>query len=388
MARSSGNPGSKEVARGLEGVIESDSSITLLDGASNKLYYRGYDVTELARHSTFEDVAELLWTGELPTLSQRNTLLHRLVPMRKCPPGLRTFLPQIPKDMAPLDALRTAMSALSPHDAPSPGADGAAQREMAERLTSLAPTLITDLVRLGKGMPPLDPDPSLSHSEDFLRRLTGSIRSREENRVFESVLVLHADHEMNTSTFAARVAASTSADMVSGVTSAIATLKGPLHGGAGEQVMEMVESIGKPEDADRFIRAKLERRERIMGFGHRVYRGEDPRATVLRELSRERAERTGDSRIHDILTEVERSVRKHRGLFPNVDLYSGSIYHSLGIPRELHGSIFAAARMPGWTAHIMEEYADLRLICPQARYVGRPPRRLPEDRTEVVAKSR
>ncbi|HEV2428238.1 MAG TPA: citrate/2-methylcitrate synthase [Thermoplasmata archaeon] len=357
------------VQRGLEDVIALESRICFIDGHQGRLIYQGYDIRDLAKHSTFEEVAYLLWYGRLPTARQLDELRSRLAALRTLPDPILRILAEMPNGSNPMDALRTAVSALALFE-PAETQPGASSIGGAQRLTAVIPTILGHLARARRGAPPPSPAPELSHAAWLLHAIRGTEASELEVKSLDVALILHADHELNASTFAARVTASTLSDLYSAVTSAIGTLKGPLHGGANERVMELLDEIGTPERAAEVVKAKLSRHERIMGFGHRVYKVEDPRATILREWSRKVGQAKGNLRYFDLLRQVETVVHDEKGLYPNVDLYSGSIYTLLGIPKDLFTPVFAASRVAGWTAHVLEEYQDLRLIRPTSRYVG------------------
>jgi citrate synthase len=357
------------VQRGLEDVVALESKICFIDGKEGRLIYEGYDIRDLARSSAFEEVAYLLWYGRLPTTSQLADLKERLRPLRVVPPGLQQVLERLPPETTPMDALRTAVSALASFE-PGETKPGATSIGGALRLTAVLPTIISEFHCRRQGKAPLDPRPELGHAANVLYLLTGREGTSTEVQAMEVALILHADHELNASTFAARVTASTLSDLYSAITSAIGTLKGPLHGGANERVMELLREIGSVDRAETVVQDKLARHERIMGFGHRVYKVEDPRATILREWSKRLGTEKGNLLWFDLLRRVEQVVHREKGLYPNVDLYSGSVYTLLGIPDDLFTPLFAVSRVSGWTAHVLEEYADLRLIRPKAQYVG------------------
>ncbi len=358
-----------EVQRGLEDVVALESQICFIDGHGGRLIYRGYDIRELAEQSTFEEVAYLLWYGRLPTRAQLDELRTRLARLREIPAELTGILDRIPKECAPMDVLRTAVSALA-HFEPAETRPGASSIGGAQRLTAVLPSILGYFHRRRKGLPPLAPRPELGHAQYLLYALRDREGSELEGRALDIALILHADHELNASTFAARVTASTLSDLYSAVTSAVGTLKGPLHGGANERVMELLNECGTVDRVDAIVRGKLARHERIMGFGHRVYKVEDPRATILRDWSYRAGEAHHDLHYFELLRELERVVHREKGLYPNVDLYSGSVYTLLGIPSDLFTPVFAASRVVGWTAHVLEEYQDLRLIRPTAQYIG------------------
>jgi citrate synthase len=357
------------VQRGLEDVVALESRICFIDGQHGRLIYQGYDIRDLAAQSNFEEVAYLLWYGRLPTATQLADLRQRFGALRTLPPPLTERIQSMPLESTPMDVLRTTVSALALFE-PEEAKPGASSIGGAQRLTAALPTIIGTFHRRRVGLPPIRPRPELSQAAYLVYALLDRDPSELEANAIDVALILHADHELNASTFAARVTASTLSDLYSAVTSAVGTLKGPLHGGANERVMELLNTIGTPELAEAVIKEKLSRHERIMGFGHRVYKVEDPRATILREWSRKIGESKGNLRYYDLLRKVEEVVHREKGLYPNVDLYSGSIYSLLGIPHDLFTPIFAASRVSGWTAHVLEEYQDLRLIRPTAQYIG------------------
>jgi citrate synthase len=357
------------VQRGLQDVVALESQICFIDGKKGRLIYRGHDIRELAERSTFEEVAYLLWYGRLPTSKHLDELRRRLGSLRELPEPLVHILGEMPANASPMDVLRTAVSALALYE-PAETQPGSSSIGGALRLTAILPTVLGYYHRRRVGLPPPEPNPALSHAAWILHAIRGTEPSELEVRALDVALILHADHELNASTFAARVTASTLSDLYSAITSAIGTLKGPLHGGAAERVMELLEEVGEPDRAEEVIRAKLARHERIMGFGHRVYKVEDPRATILREWSRKVGQAKGNLRYYDLLRRVEEAVHAEKGLYPNVDLYSGSVYTLLGLPKDLFTPLFATSRVVGWTAHVLEEYQDLRLIRPTAQYVG------------------
>ncbi len=360
---------SEDVQRGLEDVVALESRICFIDGKGGRLLYQGYDIRELAARSTFEEVAYLLWYGRLPTPAQLEQLTQRLAALREIPPGLREILDRIPKDSSPMDVLRTAVSALAIFE-PEETKPGASSIGGALRLTAILPSVLGYYHRRRRGLPPLPSRPDLSHAAYFLAALDDRAPSPLDVKALDVALILHADHELNASTFAARVTASTLSDLYSAVTSAIGTLKGPLHGGANARVMDLLDDIRAPERAEEVVKDRLAKHERIMGFGHRVYKVEDPRATILREWSRQVGEAHHDLRYYETLRALEGVVHREKGLYPNVDLYSGSVYTLIGIPEDLFTPTFAVSRVVGWTAHVLEEYQDLRLIRPMAHYIG------------------
>jgi citrate synthase len=361
-------------SRGLADVVAASTAISDIDGAAGLLFYRGYDIHDLGGSVTFEEAVHLLQRGTLPTRAQLDEITRELAAAREPGPTARDLVDVVAQRAEPMEALRTLVSALG-HDDPDKDDNGPeANARKALRLVAQLPTLVAayHAARSGRRVP--EPDPSLGLAANFLMQLTGSRPDEVAAAAFDECLVLHADHTMNASTFAARVCAATLSDMHSAVTAAIATLKGPLHGGANEQVMRTLETIGSVDAVDGAVRDILGSGQKIMGFGHRVYRTEDPRATHLRRLSRELGERSGDSRWWEMSAAMEKSVMDVKGLYPNVDFYAASVYRALGIPTDLFTPVFAVSRMAGWTAHVMEQHADNRLIRPDSEYVGEAPR--------------
>ncbi len=360
------------VKAGLEDVIATSSAICYLDGERGVLAYRGYDIHDLATSSTFEETCYLLWHGRLPSRAELGDLASQLVAARPLPDAIVRLMRSMP-NVDGMDALRTLTSALAHYDADAADMAPPANYRKAVRLTGQLASLVATYGRLSAGGGPIQPDPALSHAGNFLYLLTGQRPSAVAMRAFDVALILHADHELNASTFAGRVAAATLSDIHSAVVAAIGTLKGPLHGGANADVMRLLLEIGADAPADRIesiIRGKLGRKEKIPGFGHRVYRTEDPRATHLRRMSREVGQRAGEPRWSEMSQRIERLVKAEKALNANVDFYSGSTYYMLGIPIALFTPIFAVSRISGWTAHILEQYANNRLIRPRTEYIG------------------
>jgi citrate synthase len=357
---------------GLEDVVVSTSDICFIDGKEGRLVYRGYDVNDLVEHSTFEEVVYLLWQGDLP--SRKDLEAHRkalaATANRRLPPRLLVMLHALPKKTTPMDVLRTGVSALSAFDPDAADNSKEATYRKAVRLTAQMPTLVAAWERIRRGKAPLAPNPKLSLAANFLWMMSGKKPTPLAEKTFDVALILHADHEFNASTFAARVTAATLSDLHASVTSAIGALKGPLHGGANEQVMRMVEQIKSPAVADAWIHKAIADRVRIMGFGHRVYRVEDPRARHLRRLAAELGRQVGDTSAVEILDIVARAVTGDKHIYPNVDLYSGAAYASMGIPTDQFTPIFAISRVAGWAAHVMEQHANNRLIRPRSDYTG------------------
>jgi citrate synthase len=360
---------------GLQDVVAADSAICYIDGARGILSYRGIDIHELAAKSTFEETCFLLWEGRLPRADELANLRDEIGKQRRIPEETLDLLKRVGGSghgSPPMDALRTAVSALSATDPDGASMAPEANRRKAVRLTGQVATIVAAFHRLREGRAPVPPDPGRGHAEDFLRMLNGETARAAAVRALDVALILHADHELNASTFAARVTAATLSDMHSAITSAIGTLKGPLHGGANEAVLKMLREIGSLEKVDDAIRERLARHEKIMGFGHRVYTTEDPRATHLRRMSEEVGKSAGDTSLFDMSSRIEELVRTEKKLNANVDFYSASTYAMLGIPVDLFTPIFAVSRISGWTAHVLEQYAHNRLIRPRAEYTGPP----------------
>ena len=359
---------------GLEDVVAATSAICYLDGNRGVLAYYGYDIHDLARGASFEEVCYLLWHGRLPNRGELGDLQSQLVAERPLAEPVLRLMKQLPPSDG-MDALRTLTSAIAHYDAEANDPSPQANYRKAVRLTAQIASLVATSGRLQAGGGPIQPDPALGHAANFLYMLTGSRPSALATRAFDVALVLHADHELNASTFAGRVAAATLTDIYSAIVAAIGTLKGPLHGGANADVMRLLIEIGQdaaPERIDEAIRGKLARKVKIPGFGHRVYRTEDPRATHLRRMSKELGERAGNMRWFEMSQRIEQVVTGEKKLYPNVDFYSASTYYTLGIPVDLYTPIFAVSRVSGWTAHCLEQYANNRLIRPRTDYIGPP----------------
>ena len=361
-----------EIMKGLKDVYLDTTESSFIDGQEGKLLYRGYNIHDLAEKSTFEEVIYLLLYGALPTASQLRDFDGVLKANRRIPDEVIQVLDLV-KSSHPMDALRTGVSALSAFD--SEVADNSAEATIRKgiRLTAMGPTLVATHHRLRQGLEPVAPNPNLSHSANFLYMLFGEESDEETNKLLDVDFILHAEHGANASAFGARVAASTLSDLHSAVVTGIGVLKGPWHGGAAEEVMKMALDIGQPENAEEYARKLLDAGERIMGFGHRVYRAEDPRARHLRERSRALGEKMGHPEWFQILTYLEDKVMvpyRSRGIFVNVDFFAGSIYYLLGIPDDLFISIFALGRIPGWALQCVEQYEDNMLIRPLLEYSG------------------
>jgi citrate synthase len=357
--------------KGLEGVVATTSGICYIDGEQGVLAYRGYDIHDLADHSTFEEVCYLLWFGRLPKADELKSLQQRLADERKLDASIINLLRLAPKHALPMDVLRTVVSALSFYDAEYDRNDREANVNKAIRLTSQIAMIVANYDRIRKGEPVVELDKSLSHAANFLLMLNGTAPSETAERALDIALILHADHELNASTFAARVTAATLSDMHSAVTSAIGALKGPLHGGANEAVFKILQDIvAKGADPVEYVKGMLAQKKKIPGFGHRVYHTEDPRATHLRQMSRDLGQASGDSKWFDYSQRIEEFVKADKKLNANVDFYSASTYHVLGIEVDLFTPIFAVSRVGGWTAHVIEQLDDNRLIRPRADYIG------------------
>jgi 2-methylcitrate synthase len=362
---------SSSFTEGLEGIVAAQSSICTVDGQAGRLIYYGYDIQDLAANSTFEEVTYLLWFGDLPTRPQLEKFTAELAADRTLPDKAVDLLRSIPSGANSMDLLRTMVSALGLFDPEANDPSREANVRKALRLQGQIATLVAALQRIQQGKDLVPSDPKLSHAADFLYMLTGETPRAETAHIFDVALILHADHELNASTFAARVTAATLSDFYSAITSAVGTLKGPLHGGANEAVMKMLLKIGGPDDVEPYISAELNAKRRIPGFGHRVYRTWDPRALVLQELVCE-FERSlkGDTNWCQLAQRVAETVFAAKRLYPNVDFYSAPLYYTLGIPIELYTPVFAVSRISGWAAHVLEQYAHNRLIRPRAEYTG------------------
>jgi citrate synthase len=363
-------------SKGLEGVVAAQTALSHVYGEEGRLVYAGYEIEDLAENTTFEEVCHLLWFGELPNTKQLEDLRRRIAENAQVDPKIIDICGMADKHDHPMATLRTAISALSFFDDDAEDNSEAANLRKAVRLTGQAVTITAALERVRNGQQPVAPRKDLKLADNFLYMLRGKECDALEAQIVDVALTLHAEHGMNASTFAARVTAGTLSDMHSAITAAIGALKGPLHGGANEQVMEMLQQIGKPANAEKWVRDALGRGEKIMGFGHRVYKTTDPRAPILKRLAEELNQRSGGKsqwlEASEIIQRVVREEmdRKGKKIYPNVDFFSASVYYTLGIPKDLFTNIFACARMAGWTAHIIEQHLDNRLIRPQSEYTG------------------
>jgi len=362
-------------AAGLRGVAAASSSVSDVDGIKGELIYQGYSIHDLAEHSTFEEVAFLLWHKRLPKRAELDELKGALAEQYELPSEIIDLLRTFPRAADPIDVLRTAISALEFYDPSARDLSRANSLKTAIRLTAQFPALVATSDRLRRGLEPVKPNPQHNIATSFLYLLRGELPSAREAQIFDVCLILHADHELNASTFAARVIAGTLATIYAGVTGAISALSGPLHGGANTAVMRTLLEIGTIENVEPFIKRALAEKRKIMGFGHAVYRTEDPRATHLRRFSKEMGERAGDSKWSEMSLRVEEVMKREKGLNANVDFFSASAYYSMGIPLDLYTPIFAVSRISGWTAHILEQFAENKLIRPRAEYTG--PRDVP-----------
>jgi citrate synthase len=361
--------------RGLEGVVANESSICYVFGEEGRLIYRGYDINDLADHSTFEETVHLLLNGDLPTRDQLKGFTADLKAMQKLDRVVQRVIRDAPRNANPTDVLRTAVSASVFVDPDRGNNDREAESRKAMRLIAQLPTMVAMFHRLRNDQKPLSPRRGLSLAANFLYMVSGDVPDKDAEHAFDVALILHADHELNASTFAARVIAATLADVHGAVTGAIAALAGPLHGGANTEVMKMLLEIQTPERAETWIREALAQKRKIMGFGHRVYRTEDPRAAHLRRMAEELGRTAGQPQWSTIQRTIEDVMKREKGLYCNVDFYSASMYYVMGIPLDLYTPIFAISRMSGWCAHVLEQHADNRLIRPRAEYVGHMDRR-------------
>jgi citrate synthase len=358
------------MSKGLEGVVAANSSICYIDGDAGVLAYRGIDIHELAEKSTFEETCYLLWFGHLPKRADLNDLTRKLAAARTMNPAIYDLMRQAPKTATPMEVLRTAVSALSYYDRDAKAVDHESNLRKAIDLTSQIAMIVAGFDRIRKGKSITPPDPSLSHAANFLLMLNGEKPTATAEKALDVALILHADHELNASTFAARVTAATLSDMHSAITSAVGALKGPLHGGANEEVMRLLFEIDKKgEDPVEHVKNMLANKKKISGFGHRVYHTEDPRATHLRQMSHDLG-RSAEPKWYEMSAKIEQYIKTDKGLNANVDFYSASTYTTLGIALDLFTPIFAVSRISGWAAHVIEQHDDNRLIRPRAEYIG------------------
>jgi citrate synthase len=357
--------------KGLQGIVAADSGICWIDGDAGVLAYRGIDIHELAVRSTFEETSYLLWFGKLPNAAELADFTKHLANAREMDPHVEQIMRTLPATTTPMEVLRTAVSALSSFDADEKDSSYEANVRKSYRLTAQIAMIVAQFDRIRKNKPVIQPDKSLSHAANFLWMLNGEKPTETATKTFDLALVLHAEHELNASTFAARVIAATLSDIHSAITGAIGALKGPLHGGANEAVMVMLKEIDKTgQDPTEFIRAKLAAKVKISGFGHRVYTTEDPRATHLRQMSEQLSQNNELGKYFEWSQQIEKFVKAEKKLNANVDFYSASTYTMLGIDVDLFTPIFAISRIAGWAAHVIEQHNDNRLIRPRAEYIG------------------
>ena len=352
---------------GLEGVIAGETAISTVTGG---LRYRGYPVVELAEHSTFDEVAFLLLHGELPTRTQLADFNKRLAAAQKLPVVLSELLTKLPKDAVPMDVLRTGVSILAHYEPELNDSSRAANLRKSERLLAQIPLIIAEAYRATKGQPVVPPKPGLSFAANMLYMLNGKTPSDFDTKAFDVSLILYAEHEFNASTFTARVVCSTEADLHASITAAIGALKGRLHGGANEKVMDMLLATGGADKAEAWIRSAIARKEKVMGFGHRVYKTGDVRARVLKEYARQAAQRAGTTGWETAAEIIEKVLETEKNLFPNLDWPAGRLYHALGLEVPLYTPFFVAARVTGWAAHVMEQLEHNRIMRPRGLYTG------------------
>ena len=358
-------------SEGLRGVVAAQSAIGDVNGIEGKLIYQGYDIHDLAEHSTFEEVVYLLWNGKLPSQAELDEHVARIRRNYEAPAEVIALMKQYPKESDPMDVLRTAVSTLDLYDPKGQGTDRESAVGAAVRITGQIGTIAAAWDRIRNGKDVIAPDKSLSIAENFLYMLRGEKPDADEARMFDIALILHADHELNASTFTTRVVAGTLADMYGAVTAGIAALSGPLHGGANTNVMKMLIEIDDPAKIDAWVDEALASKKKIMGIGHAVYKTEDPRATWLRKFSKQMADKKGESKWYEMSQRIEQLMLEKKGMYPNVDFYSASTYYLMGIPLDLYTPIFAVSRISGWTGHILEQYSNNKLIRPRAEYIGK-----------------
>jgi len=365
----------KVVVRGLERVIAAETTISFVDGENGQLYYQGYNIHHLAERVSHDEIIYLLWYGNLPTREQLKEFRAALTTAMELPEEIIRWIKKTRKESHPMDVLRTSVSLLGMNDPDYGDHSEEANLRKAMRITAAIPAIVAWLYRLRNNSKPARPDPKKSSAHNFFEMFTGRKLDEDAVRAVELIMLLHAEHGMNASTFSARVTASTLADMYAAVTSAIGTLSGQLHGGANERAMEMLEDIEDPDAVSEYIDGLLAAGKRVMGFGHRVYKVEDPRASHLRRWAAELCARKKLTKLHEISLRVERKVMSAKHFHPNVDFYSATVQHALGIPKEYFTAIFASSRVAGWTAHVIEQHKDNRLIRPTSKYIGQYGRR-------------
>jgi citrate synthase len=357
-------------AAGLRGVVAAQSSIGDVDGEKGILIYQGYNIHDLAQYSTFEEVVFLLWYGRLPKLHELEELKNNLRANYDLPVEVVQMMKNFPKEADPMDVLRTAVSAMAFYDKEGKATDRETAIKTAIKLTAKLGPLVAAWERIRNNKEVVPPDKSLSIAENFLYMMRGQRAEQDEERIFDVALILHADHELNASTFTARVVAGTMADMYGAITAAMAALSGPLHGGANTAVMKMLIEIGSIDRVESWLEETLAAKRKVMGIGHAVYKTEDPRATWLRKFSKQMAEKKGETKWFEMSQKIEKLMLEKKGMYPNVDFYSASTYYLMGIPLDLFTPIFAVSRISGWTGHVLEQYANNKLIRPRAEYIG------------------
>ena len=364
------NAAAASASAGLRGVVAAQSAIGDVNGEEGILIYQGYNIHDLAEHSNFEEVVFLLWNGRLPKKDELDELSAKIRENYEIPKELVTLMQSFPKDADPMDVLRTAVSMLDFYDEGAHDTTREGAMTACIKLTAQIPTIVTtwESIRSGKAITP--PDKSLSIAEHFLYTLRGEKPEADEARMFDIALILHADHELNASTFTTRVIAGTLADVYGAVTGGIAALSGPLHGGANTNVMKTLLEVGEIENVDKWLDEQLAAKKKIMGIGHAVYKTEDPRATWLRKFSKQMGDKTGNLKWYEMSQKIEKLMHEKKGMYPNVDFYSASTYYLMGIPLDQYTPIFAVSRISGWTGHILEQYSNNKLIRPRAEYIG------------------
>lgn len=370
------------VAKGLKGVMAADSSICLIDGATGQLLYRGYNIDDLAQSSTFEEVAFLLFKGELPNRAEYDGFRETLAAQRSLPEPVNDFLRSLPRDVMPMSALRSAVSVAGIADPQAEDESPEANFQKSIRLTAMLPAIVAGIHRLRAGRDLVAPHPQLGHAANFMYMLNGREPTQDEAKAMDLILILHAEHGFNASTFAARVIAATLSDLYSVITGAIGALKGKLHGGANTEVLKTLEAVGSVDRVAPWVAEVRAKKGKFMGFGHAVYKSADPRAKFLKELSRRLGKETGDPKWYEMSVEMERLVRQAINRECNVDFYSASLQHYMGIPGELFTCVFAASRIVGWCAHVLEQLADNKIIRPSSNYIG------PDERPYVPIENR
>ena len=356
--------------KGLEGIVAAQTALSLVDGENSRLLYRGVAIQELAANSTFEEVVFFLWYGKFPTISELKDFKKQLAKNRKVSPEIISVIKKFPKKAHPMAVLRTVASMLGLYDKQENKIDHDSLQEKALRLTAIFPTVIAAFYRIRSGKKIIAPDAKLSHAADFLYMMHGKKPEKEMEKALDTYLILLADHGLNASTFSARVTSSTQADLYSAVTAAIGTLKGDLHGSANQRAMEMILDIGSPDRVDSYINNLLDQKKKIMGFGHRIYKKEDPRATAFRAIAGKLCDISGDKKWMEISNRVEKIIWEKKQIPCNVDFFSASVLYILGFPIDFFTTVFAASRVAGWTAHVIEQQLDNRLIRPAADYTG------------------